>query len=142
MRLEVDHYDAINKQIRTNREVIEEGQLALMLSSDMRAFKNARVELAGDIHPAIDVDQSCIPEGAGRWISVTDPSRERIIGLTAARFFENESVEHLLHARLIWGDKLHPIDEFDPKFSFKTPWKWYCILTEFAFTIYFSLLTI
>ena len=34
--------------------------------------------------------------------------------MSAARLFENESVAHLLHSRMIWGDMEHPVEAFDP----------------------------
>ncbi len=36
------------------------------------------------------------------------------MGATAARLFENESLSHLLHARIIWGDREHPADPVEP----------------------------
>ena len=107
-------YDAINTQILANRHIVEAGQLTVSLSGDMGAFKQARSALGLGIHPALDVDRSYIPDGYGRWIAITDHASKTIVGVSATRLFNDESIIHLLHARLVWGDRDHPADAVSP----------------------------
>lgn len=114
MTLSFDDYNAINEQISYHQRVVQEGQLTVSMSQDMAAFKHARRSLDDWLHPALDIAVSSIPDGYGRWISISDSATQDIVGVTAARLFENESLPHLLHARLIWGDREHPATPVEP----------------------------
>lgn len=114
MTLTNTQYNAINDQILMNRKIVEDGQLALLMSGDMAAFKRARTALGLKTHPALDFERSYIPEGHGRWIAITERASEEIVGVSAVRLYENESLAHLLHARLMWGEKDHPLDAVSP----------------------------
>jgi hypothetical protein len=114
MTLSFDDYQAINEQIAYYQRIVHEGQLAVSMSQDMMAFKEARLSLDKSLHPALDITVSSIPDGHGRWIAIRDAATQDIVGVTAARLFENESLPHLLHARLIWGDREHPADPVEP----------------------------
>lgn len=102
-------YESINAQIDRHLSNIESQQVTVEMSDDMAAFKDVHVGLNGWIHPTLDIAVSTIRPGDGRWLCLRGrvDGEEKAIATIGARVFDQTSVAHLLHTRLIWGDRRH-----------------------------------